>query len=44
MPTERVTATVRQIVAARARGVCEYCRTTDQFATTSFTLESRRTS
>jgi hypothetical protein len=30
---------MRRIVAARARGYCEYCRCSEQFATESFTVE-----
>ncbi|MBI3914939.1 MAG: HNH endonuclease [Chloroflexi bacterium] len=39
MPTEHAPAAIRQVVAARAREVCEYCRTPAQFATQSFTLD-----
>ena len=39
MPSERVPSAIRQIVAARARDYCEYCRCSGQFATESFTIE-----
>lgn len=39
MPAERVPAALRRVVAARALGYCEYCRSPDQFATQSFTVE-----
>jgi HNH endonuclease len=37
--SERTPEPMRRIVAARARGYCEYCRCWDQFATESFTVE-----
>ena len=39
MPPNRVTVAIRRIVAARAKGYCEYCRCSDRFATESFTIE-----
>lgn len=39
MPSERVTDAMRQIVSARAQNYCEYCRSSDEFATESFTVE-----
>lgn len=36
---ERTPESMRRIVAARARGYCEYCRCSEQFATQSFTVE-----
>jgi len=35
----RVAPAIRRLVAARARGLCEYCRTPEQFATQSFSLD-----
>lgn len=35
----KIPASIRRIVAARARGYCEYCRCSDQFATEGFTIE-----
>jgi HNH endonuclease len=37
--SERVRKSIRRIVAARARGYCEYCYCLEQFATQSFTIE-----
>lgn len=37
--SERTPASMRRIVAARARGYCEYCYCSEQFATESFTVE-----
>ncbi len=37
--SERTPESMRRIVAARARGYCEYCRCSEQFATESFTVE-----
>jgi HNH endonuclease len=37
--SEKIPASIRRIVAARARGYCEYCRCSDEFATESFTVE-----
>ena len=39
MPPNRAKAAIRRIVAARAKGYCEYCRCSDRFATESFTIE-----
>ena len=39
MPSNRATAAIRRVVAARAKGYCEYCRCSDLFATESFTIE-----
>ena len=39
MPPSRAPAAIRRIVAARAKGYCEYCRCSECFATESFTLE-----
>lgn len=39
MPPSSGRAALRRIVAARARGYCEYCRSPERFATESFTLE-----
>ena len=39
MPTEHIPAAIRRVVAARARERCEYCRTLEQFATQSFSLD-----
>ena len=36
---ERVTAALWRVVKARARDHCEYCRSPEQFATQSFTVE-----
>ncbi len=35
----RTPESIRRIVAVRARGYCEYCRCSEQFATESFTVE-----
>lgn len=37
--SERTPESMRRIVAARARGYCEYCRCSEQFATENFTVE-----
>jgi hypothetical protein len=37
--SEKIPASIRRVVAARARGYCEYCRCSDEFATESFTVE-----
>jgi HNH endonuclease len=37
--SERTPESMRRIVAARARGYCEYCRCSEQFATEGFTVE-----
>lgn len=37
--SEKTPASIRRIVAARARGYCEYCRCSEEFATESFTVE-----
>jgi len=37
--SERVSESIRRIVAARSRGYCEYCRCSEKFATESFTVE-----
>jgi hypothetical protein len=39
MPSERVPAAIKQVVSARAKSYCEYCRSSEQFATQSFTVE-----
>jgi hypothetical protein len=39
MSTDRVSAALRRIVAARANGYCEYCQCPENFATESFTVE-----
>jgi hypothetical protein len=39
MPPNPSRAALRRIVAARAKGYCEYCRCPERFATESFTLE-----
>jgi hypothetical protein len=39
MPRRHVTAQERQIIAERARGCCEYCRSRVDFATQSFSVE-----
>jgi HNH endonuclease len=39
MPRTHITAQERQIIAARARGRCEYCRSPVDFATQSFSVE-----
>lgn len=39
MPPNRATAAIRRVVAARAKGYCEYCRCSERFATESFTIE-----
>ncbi len=39
MASERVTDAMRQIVSARAQNYCEYCRSSGEFATESFTVE-----
>ncbi|QYX30795.1 HNH endonuclease [Sphaerospermopsis torques-reginae] len=37
--SERVSESIRRIVAARSRGYCEYCRCSEKFATERFTVE-----
>jgi hypothetical protein len=37
--SEKTPASIRRIVAARARGYCEYCLCSEDFATQSFTVE-----
>ena len=39
MPKKRVSRKQRQIVAERAYGCCEYCRSQARFATKSFSIE-----
>ncbi|MDX2239996.1 MAG: HNH endonuclease signature motif containing protein [Leptolyngbyaceae cyanobacterium bins.302] len=39
MASERVSAELRRLVAARAQGYCEYCYSPEDFATESFTIE-----
>ena len=39
MPPSKAPAAIRRIVAARAKGYCEYCRCPERFATESFALE-----
>jgi 5-methylcytosine-specific restriction endonuclease McrA len=39
MPRRHVTAQERHIIAERARGCCEYCRSRVDFATQSFSVE-----
>lgn len=39
MSEERVTIQQRRAVAARANGICEYCRSQARFATQSFSVE-----
>lgn len=39
MPSERVPAAIRRLVAARAQGYCEYCRSPEAFATEGFSVE-----
>ena len=39
MPSDRVSDALRRMVAARAKGYCEYCRSSENFATESFTVE-----
>jgi hypothetical protein len=39
MPDSRVSAELRQLVAERARGCCEYYRSQAQYATESFSVE-----
>lgn len=39
MPRKYVTVRERQIIAKRARGRCEYCRSRVDFATQSFSVE-----
>lgn len=35
----KIPASMRRIVAIRARGYCEYCRCSEQYTTESFTVE-----
>jgi len=39
MTEERISARLRQRVAERARGCCEYCRSQERFATQAFSVE-----
>lgn len=39
MPRRRVTTQERQIIAEQARNYCEYCRSSADFATQSFSVE-----
>lgn len=41
MPVDspRIALAVRRLVAERANGLCEYCRTPEQYATQSFSLD-----
>lgn len=39
MPAEKVPIGLRRVVAARADGYCEYCRSLERFATESFTVD-----
>jgi 5-methylcytosine-specific restriction endonuclease McrA len=39
MPTDRVTAELRRLVFARAKGRCEYCHTPEGFVPGSFEVE-----
>jgi hypothetical protein len=39
MPAEHASTAMRRVVAARAREMCEYCRTPAQFATQRFALD-----
>ena len=39
MSSARIPASIRRVVAARARNYCEYCRCSDRFATESFYVE-----
>jgi 5-methylcytosine-specific restriction endonuclease McrA len=39
MPDPRVTAALRRVVKTRAGDRCEYCRSSAEFATQSFTVE-----
>jgi len=41
MPTDssRLSPALRRLVAERAKGMCEYCRTPEQFATQNFSLD-----
>lgn len=39
MSTERISVPIRRQVQERAKGCCEYCRTPDNFATSSFHCE-----
>ncbi len=39
MSSARIPASIRRVVAARARNYCEYCRCSDRFATESFSVE-----
>jgi hypothetical protein len=38
--SEKTPQSIRRIVAARARGYCEYCRFSDDFATESLTVRA----
>lgn len=39
MPREYITATLRKLVVNRARGYCEYCRSSGKFALESMEIE-----
>ena len=39
MPSERISLTARRYVRERAKGLCEYCRAPDSFATSPFHCE-----
>lgn len=39
MAPDRVSAALRRVVEARAKGYCEYCRCSNRFATASFAVE-----
>lgn len=39
MSADRTPAATRRLVAARAEGFCEYCRSPEAFATEGFTIE-----
>lgn len=39
MSREGIPASLRRVVAARARNYCEYCKCPDRFATESFSIE-----
>lgn len=39
MASQRVSAELRRLVAARAQGYCEYCWSSEDFATEGFTIE-----
>lgn len=39
MPSERISPSLRRYVRERAKGLCEYCRAPDSFATSPFHCE-----